>query len=299
MTVAAKSTRKSMADLDADITLDTARVPARSEPAGRAVRLDRIAPNPLNKRDVYANRAAIASLAASLLEYGQMKAASVVTRAAFVAQFPEFAATVGAVDFVHVDGARRRAAAEQIGKDTLAVTIDDSLVSSRLRFVGATTDENLEREDLNPVEEAEQIALFAAELGTQAAAAEHVRRTKAWVTQRLNLLKLEPELQDALRAGKIPVEKVRDLHRVGRVKQLAVLRRWREAEAAKANSDSAQDRPAPRRQSRAVARAMWLGEDYSATVAAVRAELSAEKVRAMAERARAFADDLVRDLDEG
>src|SRR4051794_32779170 len=167
--------------------------PASSTGDALRVRLAAVAPNPLNRRQVHAHPAAIDSLAESLREYGQMKACTVVTRGAFVTAFPELAEQVEEVDFVHVDGALRRAAVEQAGLGHLAVTVDDGYVSSRRRFIGATVAENLDRTDFNPMEEAEQIAVLVAEVGTQTAAAEQLRKTGAWVTQRLNLLKLVPD----------------------------------------------------------------------------------------------------------
>lgn len=266
--------------------------PDAGGPAGDAPAVDlvRIALNPLNKRDMRANPDATAQLAKSLLEYGQMKACTVVTHTAFVAIFPELAEDVGAVDYVHVDGARRRAAAQQAGVSTLTISVNDDLARTRTRFIGATVAENLDREDLNPVEEAEQIAVLVAEVGTQAAAAEQLRRTPAWVTQRLNLLRLVPELQDALRGGKVSVRDVRNLHRDSTDEQLAALQQLLRAAAAKAERERREDEgqpdatPKPPPRLSRIARAVHdLGDTPDRRADSLLAELPVDDVRALVE----------------
>jgi ParB family chromosome partitioning protein len=72
--------------------------------------------------------------------------------------------------------------------------------------------------------------LLIAECGGRAdAAAQQLGRTPAWVSQRRNLLKLDPELQSALRAGELAIRLARDLARVPQAEQVAA---W-EAEQAR------------------------------------------------------------------
>ncbi|MHA6631820.1 ParB/RepB/Spo0J family partition protein [Pseudonocardia sichuanensis] len=271
--------------------------PSPSALTGEALRvgLAAVAPNPLNRRDVHAHPAAIAELAASLSEFGQMKASTVVTQAAFVAIFPELTDKVRDVEYVQVDGARRRAAVEHAGGSDLAVTVDDSYASGRVRFIRATVAENLDREDLNPVEEAEQIAVLVAEVGTQAAAAEQLRKTGAWVTQRLNLLRLIPEVQAAVRTGEMTVREVRDLHRADPPEQLAALRRSQAAMAARERRDQQADQPRSPRPSRTAAPYLSLRENRAKVAARLRAEVPAEDRHKLAEDLHALAEDLLRE----
>lgn len=272
--------------------------PAADAATGEALRvpLAAVAPNPLNRRQVDSHSAAVISLARSLLEYGQMKACTVVTRAAFVAVFEELADQVEGADYVHVDGALRRAGAEQAGIGHLAVTVDDSYVSSRRRFIGATVTENLDRTDFNPMEEADQIAVLVAEVGTQAAAADQMHRTGAWVTQRLNLLKLEPEVREAVRTGELPVKEVRELHRADRAQQLSALARFRALVASRERREEQSGQVAAPRPSRVSAPYRRLDAETRLKVAAaLREELAIGDRRALAIEYRALADDIESD----
>lgn len=271
--------------------------PAPNVATGEALRvpLSDLARNPLNRRDVHANPAAIAAFAQRLLQVGQMKACTVVTQDAFVAIFPELAEKVGGVKFVQVDGERRRAGVELAGIGHLAVTVDDGYASDRLRFIQATVAENLDREDLNPLEEAEQIAVLVGEVGTQSAAADELRKTGAWVTQRLNLLKLVPDVQAAVRAGEIPVAEVRELHRATPAEQLAALQAWRRKMADRERREQPGSEPAGPRPSRATAPFHRFTVNRPAVVAKLRAELDEAGRRAMAAEFQAAAEDLLRD----
>lgn len=171
----------------------------------------------------------------------------------------------------------------------------DGYASSRVRFIRATAAENLDREDLNPVEVAEQITVLVAEVGTQAAAAEQLRKTGAWVTQRLNLLRLVPEVQAAVRTGEMPVREVRDLHRADPPEQLAALRRWRAAVAGRERRDQQADQPRSPRPSRTAAPYLSLRENRAKVAAKLRAEVSAEDRYALAEDLHAVAEDLLRE----
>jgi len=64
--------------------------------------------------------------------------------------------------------------------------------------------ENLQRENLNPLEEAQGYAQLQAQFNlTQEQVAQKVGRSRVAVTNALRLLKLAPELHDALRSGQL------------------------------------------------------------------------------------------------
>lgn len=225
--------RINLAELADDPPLTEARVPAFTSAAAQTIRIAQVAINPLNTREVGAQRAKVASLAESIRQHGQLQPCTVVSRTAFLAIFPEYGPSIESAAFVQVTGGRRRAAALEAGLQTIEVTVKDALAGSRAQFVAATAAENLDRQDLDPIEEAHAVRLLVGECGTGKAAAEQLSRTPAWVTQRLNLLKLEPELQSALQAGEIPLREVRDLHTVDPDRQRAALDTWRRAQAAR------------------------------------------------------------------
>jgi ParB family transcriptional regulator, chromosome partitioning protein len=191
----------------------------------RAVRLDHVAANPLNTRDVHAHPEKISVLAQSMHEHGQLQACAVVNRTAFLAIFPEHEESIGDATYVQVTGARRRAAAIEAGLATLDIAIKNRLAETRAAFLSATATENIEREDYDPIEEALAVKALAEECGSQKEAAAKLSRTPPWVTQRLNLLKLTPEMQRLVRAGEIPIRVARDLALLPADGQLAA---WRE-----------------------------------------------------------------------
>lgn len=176
----------------------------------RAPRIEQVAPNPLNSRDLAnTNAVALQELTESIRNRGQLDSCAVVTRDAFLRIYPEHAATVADYDYVQVSGGRRRLAILAAGVRTIDVTVKDSLAATRLDFLAATFEENLKREDLNPIEEATALLHMVTEAGTQTAVAEKMGKSPAWVTQRLDLLKLLDELQDLVRAGTMPLRAAR------------------------------------------------------------------------------------------
>ncbi|GAA2709056.1 ParB/RepB/Spo0J family partition protein [Micromonospora olivasterospora] len=216
--------RVNLSDLATEPALPEARVPAFAESAPRTARVQQVAANPLNTRDLDADHAKIGSIADSMRTHGQLQPCAVVSREAFLRIYPEHEAAIGRATWVQVTGGRRRAAALLANQPTLDIIVKNSLAESREAWVSATAAENLDRENLDPIEEARAIQLLVQECGTGKAAAERLSRTPAWVTQRLNLLKLAPELQALLRSGEVPLRDVRDLHQLPLAEQLEELR---------------------------------------------------------------------------
>lgn len=217
-----------LSDLAIEPDLDDGRGPyaVPSASGARPIRLDKLALNPFNKRVLAARPETIRQLAESLRINGQLQPCAVVTREAFRRIFPDDDPELGRAAFVQVTGARRYAAAQQNDWDALDVVIKDDLASTPLRFLSATASENIDRQDFDPIEEAEQVQLVVTAAGSGQAAAEHLQRSPGWVSQRLNLLKLVPELQAALRAGEIPLREVRTLHALTSSEQLTVMHRF-------------------------------------------------------------------------
>jgi ParB family transcriptional regulator, chromosome partitioning protein len=276
-----------LSDLAGDPDLDDGRghYALATDGGGRPIRLTQLALNPFNKRVLGAHPEAITELAESLRANGQLQPCAIVTRAAFRRAFPDDDAQLGRATFVQVTGARRYLAAQQLRWDSLEAVIKDDLASSPLRFLSATAAENLDRRDFDPVEEAEQVQLVVAAAGSGQAAAEHLQRSPGWISQRLNLLKLAPELHAALRAGDIPLRDVRTLHTLDPAGQLAALHRFTavnrrrtagaetEPETASTSPTQPAERPTPA--ARAIHR---LGGTPDKIAAALKAELTPHEV---------------------
>src|SRR5574343_1730441 len=102
-----------------------------------------------------------------------------------------------------VAGHRRLAAARELGLETVPVTIRE-LTDDQARE--AAIIENLQREDLAPLDEALAYSELLAHVGqTPAMVAAAVGKSPAYVGRRLKLLTLMPEAQTALREGALGV----------------------------------------------------------------------------------------------
>jgi len=212
----------------------------------RDIKLATLAANPINTRDLKRDPDKLAELVTSMRVDGQIQACAGVNRAAFLAIFPEHAKSIGDATIVQVTGGRRRLAAVELGMETLRVDVLDDLAESRVRFIRATGAENLDRDDLDPIEEAKMVEMLVGELGEGKAAAEQLGKTPAWVTQRLNLLKLDAAVQAAIVAREIPLREVRDLHKRSSAEQLTALEAWRNRTTAPASTDPEADAGHPR-----------------------------------------------------
>lgn len=285
--------RVNLSDLADEPVLPEARVPSFAESAPRTARVQQVAANPLNTRDLDADQAKIESIAESMRTHGQLQPCAVVSREAFLRIYPEYEAAIGRATWVQVTGGRRRAAALLANLPTLDITVKNNLAESRQAWVSATAAENLDRENLDPIEEARAVQLLVHECGTGKAAAERLSRTPAWVTQRLNLLKLAPELQALLRSGEVPLRDVRDLHQLSPAEQLEELRQRQQPaiapeltavnatatpEAPRSNSEKS-ERP---RRSAAASAIRRLGGTPEKVAESLRAEMTPEDLRALA-----------------
>ena len=102
-------------------------------------------------------------------------------------------------------GKRRMTAARIIGLEKVpALILDDRLEAEK--SVAIMLVENLHREDLDPIDEAEAYAKLK-DMGTKVSAiARLVGKERTYVSHSLRLLKLHPTVRKALRQGTIPRE---------------------------------------------------------------------------------------------
>ncbi len=215
-------------------------------------RLDpaRIAPTPLNKRTNFGTPEELAELGESLRRR-QLQPAVVVSRERYLAQYPEHEEQIskheeqaGPADYVLVNGERRWRAARQVGLPRLEAMIRDEIADSRAALLEAVIAENIDRRNLDPIEEAHSVEELVTECGSAAAAAKHLHRTEGWVSQRRALLKLTPEIQARVQAGEVPVRIARSIASVPPDEQEAALKDAVNSQPAK----RASRRREPRRQ---------------------------------------------------
>jgi ParB family chromosome partitioning protein len=111
--------------------------------------------------------------------------------------------------FELIAGERRWRAAERAGLTRIPAIVRDV---SDDKVLEIALIENIQREDLNPIEEASAYKKLIDTLGlTQETIAERVGRDRSYVTNYLRLLKLPQDIQDLLQRGKISTGHARTL----------------------------------------------------------------------------------------
>jgi ParB family chromosome partitioning protein len=148
------------------------------------VPVDTIRPNPYQPRMVFEEEA-LAELTASIRQSGLIQ--PLVVRAD------------GDGHYELIAGERRFQASRRAGLEEVPVVVRPA---SRREMLELAMVENLQREDLNPVEEAEAYQRLATEFGlTQEEIATRVGKSRSAVTNALRLLTLPEEVLDDLSAG--------------------------------------------------------------------------------------------------
>ena len=128
--------------------------------------------------------------------------------------------------WVVIIGNRRLAAAQKFGRPELDIVVKDELAKDRATLLTAVIAENVDRSGFDVIEEAKAVESLVGEYGSADAAAEHLRKSKTWVSHRRALLKLAPDLQEATRRGDLAIREARSLARVPLEQQVA---RWNAA----------------------------------------------------------------------
>ncbi|MER6025723.1 ParB/RepB/Spo0J family partition protein [Streptomyces sp. NPDC001851] len=186
-------------------------------PAQVALRL--LAGNPFNPRDELTK---IEETAESLRAKGQIRPVTVARRAAFLNAHPGQAGQIGEeAEYVVVDGNRRLAAAALAGLTELRIDVNDDLSASAADILESALIANIHRVDVPPMDQARAIQELVRVHGSQGQVAKRLGRTPAWVSQRLALLELTPELQEKVEAGELKVEHARRIGRLPKAKQKA------------------------------------------------------------------------------
>ncbi|MFI1035968.1 ParB/RepB/Spo0J family partition protein [Streptomyces sp. NPDC020951] len=165
----------------------------------------RISLNPDNPRSKLGD---LTDLAGSLTTHGQKQAITVMNRDAYVKVNPEREADLEA-DATHVviDGSSRLAAAREAGLTTVKVMVSDDEGTTAEELLESALVANIHRQDLEELDEARALHRLLAIHGSQRALAKRLHRSQGWVSQRLALLNLTPELQ--ARIGKEPIDLLR------------------------------------------------------------------------------------------
>ncbi|WP_369211124.1 ParB/RepB/Spo0J family partition protein [Streptomyces flavofungini] len=180
---------------------------------------NRISLNPDNPRTSLGD---LTELGGSLKDHGQKQAITVMNRDAYVKANPEREKELEP-DTTHVvvDGSSRLAAAREAGLTYLKVMVDDEQGSDPDEILESALVANVHRQALEPLDEAHALQRLLAIHGTQTALAKRLHKSQGWVSQRLALLNLTPELKE--RIGQEPVDLLRSVGNKPAAQQEAAL----------------------------------------------------------------------------
>lgn len=168
-------------------------IPPSSPSTGiRRVALDAIVPNPRQPRTFF-DADALQDLANSIREVG-------LIQPLIVQQMSE-ASSAGTPRYQLIAGERRWRAARLAGLQHVDVIVKDVTPQEMLELALV---ENIQRSDLNPLEEANAYQQLIEEFGmTQEQVAERVGRSRVSVANTVRLLRLAQEVKDALSEARI------------------------------------------------------------------------------------------------
>jgi ParB family chromosome partitioning protein len=164
--------------LSSDRTIDLGAEPSE-------VDIDAIVPGPMQPRTIF-DEAALESLAESIKTHGVVQPLLVRRRGE---------------GFELIAGERRWRAAKMAGLSRVPVLVKDVADQNLLEIALI---ENIQREDLNPIEEAQAYKRLIENVGlTQEALATRIGRDRSYITNYLRLLKLPPDLQQLVIEGRL------------------------------------------------------------------------------------------------
>jgi len=171
--------------------------------------VDKITPNPFQPRREF-NEAELQSLADSIRQYGVLQAL-VVTRK----EVPKEDGGL-VVEYELIAGERRLRASRLAGLSQVPVLIKIGDEGNDLMKLELAIIENIQREDLNPVDRARAFQRLIDEFGFKhSVIAQKVGKSREYVSNSIRLLALPPEILDALSQGKISEGHARPLMMLG------------------------------------------------------------------------------------
>ena len=177
--------------------------PAAAGPGLAMVAIDQISPNPYQPRKTF-NDASIEALARSVKEHGIIQ--------------PLVVTKIGDSKYRLIAGERRFRAAQKAGLDTVPVVVKETMADGDVLQVALI--ENIQREDLNPIEEAYAYHQLHEEFQlTQEEISKRVGKERSTVANFLRLLKLPDSVKKLLAAGQLSMGHARAILAVDSAKK--------------------------------------------------------------------------------
>lgn len=166
--------------------------------------------NPRQPEDYTDKDSEFAELKDTMREVGQLQPLAAVSHARYVLSKPEFEKAVQGAEWVVITGNRRLAAARQLGWTRIDIRVQDRLGEDD-QLDDAVIIENIHRKQIDPIKEAAFLARMVEKHGSQEEVGRRIGKTQMYVSHRLALLKLSPEVQGELEAGSVKPSQVRGL----------------------------------------------------------------------------------------
>jgi ParB family chromosome partitioning protein len=175
--------------------------------------------NPRPEEDYTDADPEFSELKASMKAIGQLQPVGVLSRPVFeqakadtiAASSPRTRKLIQEADWVVVTGNRRLAAARQLGWTRIDIRVHDQLGDEDGRIDEAVIIENIHRKKIAPIREAEFLSGMFDRYGSQEKVAERIGKSQVYVSQRLALLKLAPDVQEDVDKGKLKIKEARQL----------------------------------------------------------------------------------------
>lgn len=200
-------TRGGVSARRAAVAAATGGVPTEGVPDPTRLPVSVISPNPDNPRTTFDD---LTDLGNSLKDHGQKQAVTVMNRDAYVKANPARESELeDGTTHVVIDGSSRLWAAREAGVLELKVMVDDTQGGTEDELLESALVANVHRQDLEPLDEARALQRLLAIHQTQEKLAKRLHRSQGWVSQRMALLGLNPELQERLEKGEERVDLLR------------------------------------------------------------------------------------------
>ncbi|MFB7745408.1 ParB/RepB/Spo0J family partition protein [Streptomyces sp. NPDC056132] len=198
--------------------------------------------NPRTEADYSDDDSDFRELKGSMQSVGQLQPAVAMSREAFLRVKPEHGARLGDAQWVVILGNRRFHAAKQLGWTKFEIRVRDRLGhEDDDRIDEAVVIENIHRKNIPPFKEAEFLQRMVERHGSQEKVAERIGKSQMYVSNRLSLLNLTPELRDAVDTKQI---KVKTAEKIAKVQDPAEQKAIAAAEIRKAQQPKAPRRRA-------------------------------------------------------
>lgn len=189
--------------------------------------------NPRDEGDYSDADPEFAELKDSMKEIGQLQPLAVISRLAYERTKPGHSKTLGDAEWVVVTGNRRLAAARQLGWTRIDVKVQDRLGDGDGSMIDeAVIIENIHRKNIAPIREAEFLQRMVERLGSQDKAAARIGKSQMYVSHRLALLQLAPDVQHDVDTGAVKLKDVRTITRKPHEEQRAAVAELKKKAAA-------------------------------------------------------------------